>query len=208
MVAKHDDVLLLVSHFGETSPRQNVMRFEVFETLYLQAAMWALMPLRLEHVLFVLSITTPTSIVLPHLGISPVAPFQSAVSHSKVKSKHPPLLDPILFLRLLLCCRKRRVADYDRPALLVHQLPHHRHRCVVRRLPASSENLVQCHSSLQLKESNRNRSPSMFNVQCSMVNHSSSSPGGLLLPPPPLEPPPPVVSGSSATMSVATYFTF
>ena len=38
--------------------------------------------------------------------------------------------------------------------------------------------------------------------------YSSSSPLPLLPPPPPLEPPPLGVSGSSATMSVGTYFTF
>ena len=39
-------------------------------------------------------------------------------------------------------------------------------------------------------------------------SYSSSSPLPLSPPPPPLEPPPLGVSGSSATMSVATYFTF
>ena len=42
----------------------------------------------------------------------------------------------------------RRVDDCHLPAALVHQLANHRNGCVVGRLSRSSENLVQCHSSL------------------------------------------------------------
>ena len=78
------------------------------------------------------------------------------------------------------------------------------HYCVLIASVLSCRFFSWYHSS-QLKESGLYGRPqcSMFNVQCSMVNHSSSSPLPLP-PPPPLPPPasPPVVVPWSSSVTV------
>ena len=138
-VAKHDAVADALPQFGKAREWQNVVQFQllILERLSAVRATTALAFVQLSLVL--------DNVVLCRALIHQVAYWSllhPTIRDVEVQSPNAQLLRPA-FAPCSRLTAKRRVDDCHLPAVLIYELSDHRHRCVVRRLPASSENLVQ-----------------------------------------------------------------